>query len=475
MSEANISSDRIKEFLSKVNFANENENYKINWNEIQRLNEKQLLLESTIKKKYTSQSIKAAEENLLENKTIFNKLAILKLNGGLGTSMGLERAKSFILLNKETELSILEIIVNQTLNLRSKTSSPLPLLFMNSYNTHKNMISHPLINKLKDDLIFNFIQSKVPRLFQETLLPTNWKDENGHIVENPKNWCPPGHADVFFSLNESGLLDQLIDAKYEIIFISNGDNIAAIPDTSILKYMLEEKLDWISEVTPKTTMDKKGGVLYFNKALSKIALLEIAQVPTENIENFYDMEMFPYFNVNTIWVRLKSLKEKILKNQLRFPVIVNKKKINNQNIVQLEAAMGAGISCFEKSVAVIVGRERFMPIKNCGDLLKYRSDTYEFDKQNFTYRPSHSHSVLEVELHPELEILENFERYFANIPSLKEARSLKVNVPLFFDTQVKIIGDVEFKCKKGFETSKNLFYTSEIKRSTFRDEIVELG
>ena len=59
--------------------------------------------------------------------------AVLKLNGGLGTGMGLERAKS--LLRVRGDLTFLDIIVRQYLVLRASIASQLALLFMNSFST----------------------------------------------------------------------------------------------------------------------------------------------------------------------------------------------------------------------------------------------------------------------------------------------------------------------------------------------------
>ena len=57
--------------------------------------------------------------------------AIIKLNGGLGTSMGMDRAKSLLCVRRG--LSFLDIIARQVLHLREKYDAPLPLLFMNSF------------------------------------------------------------------------------------------------------------------------------------------------------------------------------------------------------------------------------------------------------------------------------------------------------------------------------------------------------
>src|SRR5690348_15644156 len=61
------------------------------------------------------------------------KTAVIKLNGGLGTSMGMEQAKS--LLNVRDDHSFLDIMVHQVLHLRRVHDARLPLILMNSFRT----------------------------------------------------------------------------------------------------------------------------------------------------------------------------------------------------------------------------------------------------------------------------------------------------------------------------------------------------
>ena len=61
------------------------------------------------------------------------KTAVIKLNGGLGTSMGMDRAKSLLCVRRG--LSFLDIIARQVLHLRQQYDATLPLIFMNSFRT----------------------------------------------------------------------------------------------------------------------------------------------------------------------------------------------------------------------------------------------------------------------------------------------------------------------------------------------------
>lgn len=56
-------------------------------------------------------------------------------------------------------------------------------------------------------------------------------------------WYPPGHGDVFPSLDNSGKLDELLAQGKEYVFIANSDNLGAIVDLSIHTFNF---LDFIS-------------------------------------------------------------------------------------------------------------------------------------------------------------------------------------------------------------------------------------
>ena len=96
------------------------------------------------------------------------KTAVIKLNGGLGTSMGMDRAKSLLCVRRG--LSFLDIIARQVLHLRKEYDATLPLIFMNSFRTSADtMAALARYEDLPvDGLPLEFLQNKEPKL----LLPT---------------------------------------------------------------------------------------------------------------------------------------------------------------------------------------------------------------------------------------------------------------------------------------------------------------
>lgn len=70
----------------------------------------------------------------------------------------------------------------------------------------------------------------------------------------------------------------------EYIFVSNVDNLGATVDEKILQHMIDTQAEFLMEVTDKTKADVKGGTLIDYEGT--IRLLEIAQVPSDHVEDF---------------------------------------------------------------------------------------------------------------------------------------------------------------------------------------------
>lgn len=92
------------------------------------------------------------------------------------------------------------------------------------------------------------------------------------------------------TVSNSGLLDKLIAAGKEYIFISNVDNLGAVVDLNIMQTMIDSQAEYVMEVTDKTKADIKGGTIidYDGKA----RLLEVAQVPKDHLDEFCSTRKF---------------------------------------------------------------------------------------------------------------------------------------------------------------------------------------
>lgn len=69
---------------------------------------------------------------------LLDKLVILKLNGGLGTTLGCQGPKSAIEVRQG--LSFLDLTVRQVEYLNSLYGVDVPLVLMNSFNTHEETV-----------------------------------------------------------------------------------------------------------------------------------------------------------------------------------------------------------------------------------------------------------------------------------------------------------------------------------------------
>ncbi|RLT34779.1 MAG: UTP--glucose-1-phosphate uridylyltransferase [Chloroflexi bacterium] len=378
-----------------------------------------------------------------------DKLVVIKLNGGLGTSMGMAGPKS--LLPVKDGLTFLDIIARQVLALRVAHNARVPLLLMNSFHTRSDTLAaladYP---SLPQSLPLDFLQHKVPKVRQDTLAPVDWPDDP------EKEWCPPGHGDIYLALHTSGTLQALLEQGYEYAFISNADNLGAIVDTNILGYFAEENLPFLMEATERTAGDRKGGHLAQSPD-GRLLLREIAQCPPDEMAEFQDIERFGYFNTNNLWLHLPTLHTELQKRDgvLPLPLIRNGKPVdptapNSLPVYQLETAMGLAISIFEGSQAICVPRNRFRPVKKCNDLLALWSDAYVLT-ENFQVRLDPRRHSGEAPAGDPLVVLDDnyygliddlTARFPHGAPSLVQCRSLTVDGDVYFGEGVVVNGDV---------------------------------
>ncbi|MCF7793491.1 MAG: UTP--glucose-1-phosphate uridylyltransferase [Candidatus Cloacimonetes bacterium] len=366
------------------------------------------------------------------------KLVVIKLNGGLGTSMGLKKAKT--LLKVKGELNFLDIIARQIIELREESEKCIPLMFMHSFNTREDSLNHlKIYNDLPlPNLPMDFVQNKFPKIRQEDLAPLQNEDDH-------KNWNPPGHGEIYSVLSSSGVLDKLLEQGFEYAFISNSDNLGAVVDEKILGYFAEHKIPFMMEVCQRTEVDKKGGHLAQTKN-GQLLLRESAQCPDDEVEKFQDINRYSYFNTNNLWVNLKALKQKLFdtNNLLPLQLILNGKEVDGVKVYQVESAMGAAISVFKGSKAILVNRDRFAPVKKTNDLLAIWSDAYKLT-DNYRLilngRSKPPKISLDDRYYKTIDQLQDHFEY--GIPDLRKCKSLEINANVYFEKGVHIVGNVK--------------------------------
>jgi UTP--glucose-1-phosphate uridylyltransferase len=371
---------------------------------------------------------------------VLSKTLLLKLNGGLGTSMGLEKAKSLLVV--KNGLSFLDIIAGQARHIG------VPLILMNSFATQAEamavLANYPELQQ--NDIPLDFLQHKVPKVSQADLSPAHWPQDPA------LEWCPPGHGDIYTALVTSGLLDKLLGAGYEYAFVSNADNLGALIEPGILGYFVENRLPFMMEVADRTEADKKGGHLAQRARDGQLILREVAQCPPDDLGKFQDITYHKYFNTNNLWLSLPALKRLMnaKNNILDLPMIRNSKTIDPRDdsslpVYQLETAMGSAISSFSGAGAVRVPRIRFAPVKTTNDLLAIRSDAYSLtDDFQIIQNPARQLDQVVISLDSDYyRLVDDLEARFPyGPPSLLACKRLTIKGDIKFGQNITIKGHI---------------------------------
>ena len=369
------------------------------------------------------------------------RTVVVKLNGGLGTSMGLDRAKT--LLPVRDGRTFLDLIVEQVQHARSQWGVTLPLVFMDSFRTQTDTLAalaaHPGIEV--EGLPLDFLQSQEPKLLADGLTPVTWP------ADPSLEWCPPGHGDLYASLLSSGVLEALVDAGYRYASVSNADNLGASPDGRLAAWFAASGAPFAMEVCRRTAADRKGGHLAVRRDDGRLVLREVAQTADADCAAFADETRHAWFNTNSIWLDLQALRDALADHGsvLGLPLIRNVKTVDpadttSPQVIQVETAMGAAIEVFEGATAIAVGRERFLPVKTTNDLLLLRSDAYDVGPDAVPRLAVAAAPLIDLDSRYYRTIADFEARFPHGVPSLRDATGLAVHGDWTFGPDVSVRG-----------------------------------
>lgn len=378
------------------------------------------------------------EETAAVGREALGRTVLVKLNGGLGTGMGLERAKS--LLPVKDGLTFLDVIARQA------RGAGVPLVLMNSFATRDDSLAllagYP---ELAGPIPLDFVQHKVPKVERDTLAPA--AAPGAPELE----WNPPGHGDLYAALVTSGILDALRAGGYRYAFVSNADNLGAVLDERLLGHLVAGRLPFLMEVADRTAADRKGGHLARLRD-GRLVLRESAQCPAEDEAAFQDVARHRFFNTNSIWLDLDALAAALAERDgvLVLPMIRNEKTVDPRDpgstpVFQLETAIGSAIQVFPGAGAIRVPRTRFAPVKTTNDLLAVRSDAYVLtDDWRVVGNPARTLGTLVVDLDPRFyRLVDQLDaRFPAGPPSLVACERLRVRGDVRFGAGVVARADV---------------------------------
>ena len=368
------------------------------------------------------------------------KIGILKLNGGLGTSMGMTGPKSA--LPVKDGLTFLDVIACQVLSIRERTGVPVPLTLMNSFRTQEESLRILSFYPSLDDqpLPLDFLQSAIPKLRVDDLAPISWP------ADTELEWCPPGHGDVYRALYATGMLQTYREHGIQYLFLSNADNLGAECSGQIAAWLIDNQISYLSEVCVRTPADRKGGQLVTRAG--QMVLRDNAMVHPDDMDEYQDIEKHRLFHCNNLWINLDSLQTLLEKNGgfLPLPLMVNEKNVdptdsNSPRIIQMETAMGQAIELFEGAQAMVVPRTRFRPVKTTSDLLVLRSDRFGLDEECQVIELGSGPTPV-VTLDKHYSTMADFDARIESVPSLLNCHTLNVAGDVTFGDGVVCLGDV---------------------------------
>lgn len=403
-----------------------------------------------------------------EDPSLLTSTVMVKLNGGLGTGMGLQKAKS--LLPIKDGVTFLDFIARQVLYMRKAFGVELAFMLMNSFSTSADTLAalEQYDALAVPGLPLEFLQNKAPKVVKDDLTPAV------HPANPSLEWCPPGHGDLYVALLGSGTLDALLSKGFKYMFVSNSDNLGATMDVKLLTWFAQSGAPFAMEVAARTDADKKGGHLA-RGATGGLLLRELAQCPDDDLDSFQDVTKHKFFNTNNLWINLEALKAtlKKFKGVMPLPVISNGKTVDPRDkkstkVLQLETAMGSAIECFEGAQAILIPRSRFAPVKTTADLLVLSSDAYEITPDSrMVLRPERNGVPPTVKLDDCFKFVDQLaELTKGGVPSLIKCSKLTIEGKVEFAKGVVIEGNVKIVNKgEGVKVLPGKHY---------KDEVVEL-
>eukprot|EP00903_Cladosiphon_okamuranus_P017554 g16168.t1 len=373
---------------------------------------------------------------------LLDKMVILKLNGGLGTSMGCTWPKSAI--EVRNDLSFLDLTVRQVEYLNSMYGVDVPLVLLDSFKTHETTAKIIRKYRMHNLTIHTFMQSCHPRIIKDTLQPM----PSGPFGESPPSeWYPPGHGDVYYSLYASGLLENLINQGKEYIFISNVDNLGATVDLDMLYHIFDQEAEFAVEAIERTRADLSGGLVVGYGGKPKV--VELSTVPTERRDQF--VKKFNLFNTNNIWANLRALQRLVAKEEMELEVNVRERQVNGMKTIQLETCGASAIQCFDKVMAIVVNRARYLPVKSTSDLMLVQSNLYGVRHGSLVMsadRPDGSTPL--IKLGREFTSVEDYLRRIPHgVPTITQLDHLTVAGDVMFGENVTLKGTVIIVANEG--------------------------
>ena len=379
------------------------------------------------------------------------KTAVIKLNGGLGTSMGMDRAKSLLCVRRGPVLPRHHRAAGpaRPQGVRRRPAADLheQLPHLGRHDGRAGALLRPAPSTA---CRWSSCRTRSPSSLAKDLAPV------GCPKDPDLEWCPPGHGDIYTALRGTGLLDKLIDAGYTQVFVSNSDNLGAVPDARVAGWFADRGAPFAIEAVRRTPSDRKGGHFARRKSDGRIVLRESAQTLDRGQGRARRPRSAQVHLDQQPLVRPAGDEGRARRARRRPRPADDPQRqaprpgrlVHARRSIQIETAMGAAIEVFADSRTIEVGRDRFVPVKTTNDLLVLRSDVYDLGKDFVLDQVADDMPF--VELDPDhYKLVGDFDKRFPEgAPSLEEASSLRSRVTGRSVPACQVVGEVDARPRR---------------------------
>jgi UDP-N-acetylglucosamine pyrophosphorylase len=359
-------------------------------------------------------------------------IAVEELNGGVGSSMGMDPTKGLSKANVEFQVSIktekgdveadrsvmeAKLLHHAWLKSHFQKVHVIPGNGMHTdKGWHDFLAARSKIDSVAakparthaqyfrdSGLVIHepFVQQGFPLLEEDTLMPIESDDFERTVV-------PGGHGQHLYHLYFSGKMHELLRKGVQVLVFENYDNVNATPNPYVVAKMIRDNIMAGIISTDRSGIDAKGGV--FAVRNGKLDLIERAQVPKQQMNKFESLglkegEGTQPFNTNTPYLNLplllsyldkmrkshgpyaihKLLLPETIQNMKSFTHTVNGERRTEKDLVHLEGAICSsvlklpGVKLFNADADHRIGE--FTPLKTPIDVVyHYDSDAFRYDE-----------------------------------------------------------------------------------------------
>ena len=134
---------------------------------------------------------------------------------------------------------------------------------------------------------------------------------------------------------------------------------------------------------------------------------------------------------------------------LDLDLIVNRKQVKKQMVLQLETAIGSALNFFPDAVGMNVPRSRFLPVKSTGDLLLVQSNLFSLERGTLKRGPAaETASLPRIDLKDPLNDLKEYQQRIPVPPDIMDLESLELQGQVRFNGKVTLKGNVRLISNK---------------------------